>query len=189
MLRKTAQQLINEAYLQQELDSLRKQQDADTTNRLLKDAFPLADTTPPRSNHSGGSGVKSPSTLSSGKPDGSYMEADPGMRSSSQGGRYPEKSALERLLSQGSLTRTAIPNNLPSSNIPRTSSPLRTDTPRASTHLPNISSIQSTPSAHVRQAGGAPYGETRLVLSDLDREALSQVLRNELRALQSSSDV
>ena len=185
-LRQTAQQLINEAYQQQQENSrVKRELDSQQANRLLSEAFPLAN-----QRHSAPASPPSQSNDSfPSAPHSTYSERVPKPRAR----RFKHKTALEKLLSEGSLSGLPPPHGHKMSTTsledvtpvsqpkpsPSTVNRNAWDESNSSPHLP-------TPESNVRSAAEV-ISKGLNSLGPQEKKLLLQAIRTELQAMQPPS--
>ena len=163
-LQSTAQHLINDAYLNQErIAKQRHRADAEQAQRLLEKAFPLSDDL---------SSVTSPREHS--------INTDPGPSGRTSGKGPRPKTALDRLLSEGSvsgLPRSHGPiSGMPSTNITSNGSPRPAWQSSSPAQAPSASPPPPGPSQHILAA-----------MSEDEKRLLLQAIREELHVMQNSN--
>ena len=180
-LRQTAQQLINEAYLQQQHNSRAKRGlDSEEATRLLDEAFPLV-----QHRHSAPASPPSDSVQSVPVVQSDSKEAS---RSKSRKSKT-QKTALEKLLSGGSLTGLPPPHNhsLSRNAAPSPNSATRNAWEESTRSQPLPSSATRPHESNVRSAAEV-ISRGLNSLSPQEKKVLLQAIRTELQAMQPPSE-
>ena len=185
-LRQTAQQLINETYQQQQENSRAKHQmDSQQAGRLLNEAFPLA-------KHRHSAPASPPSQSNDSIPSVSHSDSrgapKPRARKSKE-----TKTALEKLLSEGSLSGLPPPHRhrvsttslegATSLSQPR---PSQNKVNRNAWNDSNDPELSQSPHTDVRSAAEV-ISKGLNCLGIQERKLLLQAIRTELQAMQPPS--
>ncbi len=194
-IRQTAQHLINEAWQQHE-ETARTQRELDgqQASRLLDEAFPLADAAASNP-HGRSNGVVSPPPQSSESLPNSASQR--GAEQSSRSSKSRPKTALERLLSDGSLTIGLPPTPRSAQSSRRQSANGALNNGIAGSHsgknawesqptLPRRGRTNSSGGSSIRSAAEV-ISQGLNSLTPHDKQILLQAIRDELQSMEPTS--